>query len=116
MGLSRFQVDCSDPLRPVVTVDGEQVPPLTRASFDWKPGDVPHLYLELMGEGEIQGEGVVIQQVPVPADALEVLDEFFSALDPAELEQAILGEFGAFSETTTGEACIAVMKKWIRRE
>lgn len=116
MGLARFHVDCSDPVRPVITVNGELTPPVARASFDWKPGDVPHLYLEIAGEGALEGEGIVVQQIPVPAEALDVLNDFFDGLDPAELEQAILGEFGAFSDTTTGEACIAVMKKWIKRE
>lgn len=115
MGLARFHVDCSDPVRPVVTVNDEQVPPLNRASFDWKPGDVPHLYLEIQGEGVLDGEGIVVQQVPIPADATQVLADFFDALDPKELEQAILDQFGSFSDETTGEACLAVLKKWVQR-
>src|SRR5690554_5164854 len=109
MELATYSVDLSNPLAPAVSVNGEPVPHVRRATLDCTTGDVPHLFLEILPDAEVmEGQGVVVQRVEIPDDGLEAMADFLSGLDPAELEREILEEFGGLGSTTTGEACLAV--------
>lgn len=117
MGLARFRVDCTDPVRPVVSVNDEIVPPLKRCSFDWSPAEIPHLYLELMGEGVLEGEGVVVQRIPTDLNDValdDLLIEILNKIDPSTLERDMAEACGGFGGGTTGEAALAVLKRYIK--
>ncbi len=114
-GLANFSVDTTDPLDPVVLVNGEKVQGYQRVSLDCSPGAVPVLYLEYPAEaGLIVGSGIVTQRFELP-DAVDALTEFFNAIDPGELEQAMLEQFDGLTDCTTGQAALNVLKGWVAK-
>lgn len=116
MDLASYSVDLSNPLAPVVSVNGEPVPNVRRVTLDCTTGDVPHLFLELLPDTRIlEGQGVVVQRIEIPDDGLDAMAQFLDGLDPSELEREMLEEFGGLSNATTGEACLTVLKRWVTK-
>lgn len=117
--LTPFKLDMTNPTRPQLEVAGEDLTArysIKRISLDLPPGDVPSLYLELAGEGIVEGEAVIVQRVTQPAggDVRQALLAFVGALDPVSVEKAVLARGGAFgADESTGEAFLAVIKEML---
>jgi hypothetical protein len=112
-GLANVSIDTTDPLNPRVLVNGEPVDGVSRVTLDCVAGTVPTLYIERPVEaGVIEGPGVTVAQRPTGEPEIQdVLQQFFDRLDPSEVERAMLEE----DVETTGQAAIAVFKRWVSR-
>ncbi len=87
MSLREFEVDATNPVRPVVRVDGVEQDAVSRVSIDVRPGiAVPALYLEFARGGRFTGSGDVV----VRADGPEAIRAWLAGLDPAAIERAAL--------------------------
>lgn len=112
MPLAEYRIDTSDPTSPKVEINGVPVVGYRRISVDVGAGDVPVVFVELLGSGVFEGEGVVQVKSDVEPDLREALLAFFDNLDPQELERAMLARQGGLGGESTGEAALAVLKEW----
>lgn len=114
MGLSRFSIDVGAGGRGHVLINGEDVADrVRRVTVDSVASEVPKIYLEMQGEGHIEGEGIV--NVVQDLDQRQVVAEFLGNLDPGSLESAALFKMGGLGEgLTTGEAFLEVLKEYAR--
>lgn len=113
MGLSRFSVDVGVGGRGRIEVDGVDVADrVRRVTVDSAAGEVPKVFLEMHGEGRIEGEGIVTQLIDL--DQREVVAEWLSNIDPGGLESAALEKMGGLGGgMTTGEAFLSVLKGYV---
>lgn len=84
-----FTVDLSDPLNPIIDVDGRNV--TTEVAALWiecRPGQtLPTLTVQTTGPGRIEGAGIIqvaTETSTTPADVADLI----RALDPAQLRTA----------------------------
>lgn len=70
-------------------------------------GEATKVYLELLGYGTIEGEGIV-HVVKGGSD----IGEWLSQIDPDELEKAALDRMGGFGSPSTGAAVLEVLRGW----
>jgi hypothetical protein len=113
---THVRIEADDPLHPKVFLNDQPVEQhLSRVTVDIKAGEPPQMYLELRRRAESVFDGeaypVIVREVPADPQA-EVLS-FLRALDPEELDKALLEQFGGLSgDTTTGQACLNVLRAW----
>lgn len=114
MGLAKFEVT-AEPGGAVVLVNGEDVSGLChRATVDVAAGssEVPKLYLEVLSEGAITGEGVVEVRVTKDLDPREVILAWLESLDAQVVENDVL--MGTDFGTKAGDAWLETLKGYAR--
>ncbi len=110
-----------------VRVDGEDLPvaKVQRVSFDARQGEIPVTYIEVdpgvepteffLAESFVR-VGVPVESTEEVVDTQVAIVAFLEALDPDELEKAILDRvtesFGG--EVATGEAALDIIRGWAR--
>jgi hypothetical protein len=114
MGLTRFSVDVGSGGRGHVVIDGVDVAEkVQKIIVDSTAGQPPQVFLEMAGEGRIEGEGIVTQVV----ESNDSIALFLSNLDPSALEAAALDKMGGLDGEglTTGQAFLAaLMEEFVR--
>lgn len=90
-----------------IEVDGKPVTNAVSVAVKAEVGHVTKLYLELVGDGTIEGEGIVHVVKPGPN-----VGEWLSHIDPDELEKAALDRMGGLDGGSTGAAMLAVLRGW----
>lgn len=105
MGLVPFDISVA-PANNRVIVDGQDISSqITRVTIDAQGHDVPKVFVEMIGEGRIVGEGIITQVLDL--DPREAVLEFLNNIDAGALEGAALERCGGFgSDETTGQAFI----------
>lgn len=93
MGLSKFKLDASAVGRQsTLEVNGEDVTQkmtIRSAMVQVSSNDVPRLVLEVLGEGTIEGEGIVeVRHVDLP-DVQDLILDFLGDLDPEVLDAEV---------------------------
>ena len=113
MGLAQFRVDTTQPGRPQLTVNGEDLSSIVSSvTFQASAGEVPKILVEVLEGGVVEGEGIVI--VPTHPDLAGAMTQWVGSLDPAELERLILAESAGLGGGTTGEAIVEVLGRLLR--
>jgi hypothetical protein len=118
MGLAAFRIDASNPVAPVVKVNGVDVDGIVAWRLDQASrNELPTLSLAVVGDCVVEGEGVV-HVVPddVKDSVISAMSEFLDQIDPDTLEQAMLETFELHGIQKTGEAALVVLKKWVKGE
>lgn len=87
-----------------VVIDGQDVTSQVAAvTVQAEAGGIPQVYLQLRGEGRIEGEGIVHSAADL--DQRQVVLEFLGNIDPGVLEGAALERCGGLgADETTGQA------------
>jgi hypothetical protein len=113
MGLTRFSIDLGVGGRGHINIDGVDIADrVRRVSVDSAAGEVPKVFLELLGEGRIEGEGIVTQMIDL--DQRQVVAEWLGTLDAGALESAALDLCGGLGGMSTGEAFLEALKGYVR--
>lgn len=92
-----------------VEIDGRPVAGVRSVAVKAEAGEATKVYVELTGEGTIEGEGIV--HVVTPGSRSAVAD-FLAAIDPDELEKAALDRMRGFGGGSTGAAMLDVLRGW----
>lgn len=111
-------------LAPTVLLGGDDQTPrhliteATRVTVDCEAGTPPKIYLEFANQPSVEDldlEGVVYVTREIPADPLLAVQEFLDALDPDEMNKAVL-ELMEFSleEESFASAALKVLRGWAR--
>lgn len=109
----QFKMQLS-PGRPAqVEVAGEEVKSLRSAAVKAELGDVPRVYLEFLGEGIIEGEGIVT--IVKDLDQRQAVAEWLANIDGSELEREVLERMG-WATGSTGEVTLEVLREWVGRK
>lgn len=109
--LARFALNAT-PGAHTLTVNDQPVDAHS-VSLLCQPGDVPLLVVRLLGEGVLEGEGIV--QVAGPEDGTQAVDvkaavlAWLDQVDPNELERAALDGMG-WGTQTLAEAIVAKLR------
>jgi len=114
MGLTPFDISLA-PGEGRVVVDGQDVSSrVTRVTIDAPAGEIPKVFLELNGQGTLEGEGIV--HIVKDQDMREIVAEFISNVDPSALEAAALEKLGGglSAPMSTGEAFLEALKGYVR--
>lgn len=119
MGLTPFEIVLpAGGLPAKIVIDGTDVSNnVSRVTVDMHASDrIPKVFLEMPGEGVLQGEGIVTQVVQVESqqDQRELMEAFLANLDPDLLESAALEKCGGLGGFRTGEAFLEVLKEYVR--
>lgn len=96
---------------PEIEVDGKRVSNARSVAVKAEVGEATKVYVELVGEGTIEGEGIV-HVVRDGVDTRDTLTDWLAQIDPAELETAALARMGGLGGGTTGEAVLDVLRGW----
>lgn len=116
MSLTPFRVVLPPTLGGDATVelDGRDVTKdvtLRSVAVQGSPRDVTTVWLEIAGEGTIEGEGIV--HVARAGQEPEVIRAFLDRIDPGELERISLEQFDDPAVATTGQAFLAALKAMV---
>lgn len=112
MGLTPFDISLA-PGEGKVLVDGKDVSDkVAGLTIEAAPGEIPKVFLQLHGEGTVEGEGVV--HVVKDQDMREIVAEFIANVDPSALEADALARMGGLGATmTTGQAFLEALKGYV---
>lgn len=106
MSLRQFSI-LTDGINFSVMIDGVTID-ASRVMVDVRAGEVGKMFLEMNGNAQVEGEGIV--HVYKDLDQSEVVLEWLTAVDASAIEQSVLTEFDD-PDMTTGQAFVAAMKK-----
>lgn len=92
-----------------IEVDGQPVKNVRSIAVKAEVGEATKLYVEMIGEGTIEGEGVVHV---VRDDNRSTVADWLANIDPDELEKAALDHMGGLAGGSTGAAFLDVLRGW----
>ncbi|MCA1571926.1 MAG: hypothetical protein LC798_16770 [Chloroflexi bacterium] len=93
MGVARFTLDLTADRPPELTIAGrEGTLPIVGITVRHVPPSLPQLILELVGEVEVTGEGIVM--LDHGGDTAADLRQILGNLDPDTLDEAATRKFG----------------------
>jgi hypothetical protein len=104
-----WAVDLTNPLDPIVVVEGQTLAQVDRITVDWRRGQVARLYLEAATPGVLDGLGPVIEHGDSRDGALAALDE----IDADDLERSVR-ESGDLSQGM-GASFLAAVKRMVSK-
>lgn len=110
----RFRVSLGLLGRGKVEVDGRDVSEQVRGlSVTARTDEPTRLYLEHVGEGEIEGEGIV--HVVSDLDQRQVVAQFLASLDVEAVEKDVLNESGGYGDARgPGATVLDVLRRYVR--
>lgn len=113
MGLASFSISLATNKKKVVINNEEVTNRIRRVVVEDEAGGVPRVFLEMLGEGVIEGEGIVTIQNEV--DFRDSIYQFLQSLDPGMVEKVALDRLGGFgADETTGQAFLNAISEIVR--
>ena len=105
----RIVLPAANPGATQIEVGGHPVTNVRSVAVKAEAGEATKLYLELVGDGTVEGDGIVHVVTPASRDAVAV---WLAAIDPDELEKAALDRMSGFGGGSTGAAMLEVLRGW----
>ncbi len=115
MGIASFFIELNPSKKKVVVNEEDLTTRVRRVVIEDEAGGVPRVFLEMFGEGTVQGEGIVTVQLGNEVDLRESIHQFLQSLDPGMVEKAALDRIGGFGgDETTGQAFLNALSELVR--
>lgn len=92
-----------------IEIDGKPVLNATSIAVKTAIGEVTKVYVEMLGEGTVEGEGIVHVVRDGTADSIAA---WLAQIDPDELEKATLERFGLLGDGSVGASMLEVLGRW----
>ena len=90
--MAQFRIEATAGALPVLVLGNQRVPGVTALAFDAQPGELPRVTVQIVGEGVIEGEGIV--HVEKAGDDRQAVLDMIDGLDPDEVDRVALASLG----------------------
>lgn len=115
MGIASFLIELTANKKKVVVNDEDLSERVRRVVIEDEARGVPRVFLEMFGEGVVEGEGIVTVQLGNEVDLRDSIYQFLQSLDPGMVEKAALDRIGGFgADETTGQAFLNALSEIVR--
>lgn len=108
--MAAFRIEATAGALPVLVLDGQRIAGVHALAFDATPGELPKVTVQIVGEGTIEGEAVVVVEKDDRGAVLDLLD----GLDPAEVDRVTLANLG-FGDGSGTPKILAYIREQVAR-